>query len=69
MLGKYITQWRKERGMTCTELARQSGHPVSSIHGIERGANKNPHFRIIIDISNVLQVSLDDMQKAFDEKE
>ena len=68
MLGSFIKEHRKKLGLSCSELARRSGHPVSSIHGIETGENKNPRFRIIIDIANVLEISLEEMQKAFDNK-
>lgn len=68
MLGEYIKECRNKLNWSCAELARQCGHPVSSIHGIESGANQNPRFQIIIDLSNALQVSLEDMKKAFESK-
>ena len=58
---------QNERGvnMSLAKLAKLSGHPVSSLHGIENGDNQNPRFEIIIDISQVLGVSLDEMKAAF----
>lgn len=67
MFGEFIKKSREAQGMSCSELARRSGHPVSSIHGIETGANKNPRFRIIIDLSRVLNISIEDMRAAFEE--
>lgn len=65
MLGEFIAHRRKELGLSQSKLARLSGHPVSSIHGIENGDNLNPRFEIIIDLCQVLDVSLDDMKTAF----
>ncbi len=67
MFGEFIRKSREALGLSCSELARQAGHPVSSIHGIETGANKNPRFRIIIDLSRVLNISIEDMRTAFEE--
>ena len=65
MFGNFIAQKRKELGLSLAKLAKLSGHPVSSLHGIENGDNQNPRFEIIIDISQVLGVSLDEMKAAF----
>lgn len=65
MFGNYIKSRREKLGWSCAELARKSGHPLSSIHGIEKGANQNPRFQIIIDIGEALGISLDDMKAAY----
>lgn len=65
MLGSFITKRRKELGLSLAKLAKKSGHPVSSIHGIENGDNQNPRFEIIIDLCKALDVSLDEMKAAF----
>jgi transcriptional regulator with XRE-family HTH domain len=44
-------------------LPGQSGHAVSTIHGIENGDNKNPSFKMIGDIAKVLGLSLDELYK------
>ena len=67
MFGEYISMKRKEMGLSLAKLAKLSGHPVSSIHGIENGDNQNPRFEIIIDLCNTLNVSLDEMKAAFTE--
>lgn len=66
MFGEFIRKNREALDLSCSELARRSGHPVSSIHGIETGANKNPRFRIVIDLSRVLNISLEGMQEAIE---
>lgn len=65
MFGNYIRSCREKLGWSCAELARKSGHPVSSIHGIETGANQNPRFQIIIDIGETLGISLDSLKAAY----
>ena len=66
MLADIIRQIRIKRFLSEAEVARRSGHPVSSIHGIECGDNKNPGFRIMYDLSRVLSFSLDELaEEAF----
>lgn len=67
MLGAFVTDCRKKRGLSKAKLAKLSGHPVSTIHGIENGDNQNPRFEIIIDLCKALDVSLEDMKNAFSE--
>ena len=61
MLNDQIREIRIKSGMSQSELARKSGHAVSTIHGIENGDNKNPSFVTIGDISKVLNISLDEL--------
>lgn len=65
MLGEIIKKNRIEKGLSCYALAKSSGHPVSSIHGIETGINQNPRFEIICDISDVLGISVEVLKKEF----
>lgn len=64
MLAAIIRQIRKKRQLSQSELGRRSGHPVSTIHGIENGDNQNPGFFILGDIAQVLGVSLDELYSA-----
>lgn len=64
MLAAIIRQVRKKRLLSQAELARRSGHPVSTIHGIENGDNQNPGFFTLGDIAQVLGVSLDELYSA-----
>ena len=68
MFGDFIRAKRTERELSLAELARRSGHSVSTLHGIENGDNKNPRFRIIIDLCEVLNISLDEMREAFEKE-
>lgn len=65
MLGETIKKMRLEQGLSCYELAKRSGHPVSSVYGIENGDNKNPRFEILCDIADVLNVPIEDFKKSF----
>lgn len=56
MLGNIIRQIRIKRHLSQSELARRSGHVVSTIHGIENGDNENPGFKLIGDIASVLEI-------------
>ena len=67
MLSETIKKIRIKKGLSCYALAKRSGHPVSSIHGIETGINKNPRFKIICDIADVLDISVDVLKKEFQE--
>ena len=69
MLSDKIRQERQKKGLSQSELARRSGHAVSTIHGIENGDNRNPSFRTICDIAKVLGIPLDELyQDVLNEK-
>ncbi|MDR1754373.1 MAG: helix-turn-helix domain-containing protein [Eubacterium sp.] len=59
MIGDKIRQLRTEKCMSLAELARRASRTVSTIHGIESGKNKNPSFRMICDIADVFNVSIE----------
>lgn len=63
MLNDKIRAIRIKNGMSQSELARRSGHAVSTIHGIENGNNQNPSFKMIGDIAMVLGISLDELYR------
>ena len=64
VLSSKIRQARIDRGLSESELARQSGHAVSTIHGIENGDNENPGFKLIGDIASVLEIPLDELYQT-----
>jgi transcriptional regulator with XRE-family HTH domain len=69
MLKDKIREIRIKKDMSQSELARRSGHAVSTIHGIENGDNKNPSFKMIGDIAKVLGIPLDELyQERIKEK-
>lgn len=61
MISDKIRQTRRKKGLSKSDLARKSGHAVSTIHGIENGDNNNPSFKIICDIAKVLSIPLDEL--------
>jgi len=63
MLSDKIREIRIKKDLSQSELARRSGHAVSTIHGIENGDNKSPSFKIIGDIAAVLGIPLDELYK------
>jgi transcriptional regulator with XRE-family HTH domain len=64
MIGNIIRKIRIKRLLSESELARRSGHAVSTIHGIENGDNENPGFKLIGDIASVLEIPLDELYQA-----
>ena len=69
MLSDKIRGIRIIQGMSQSQLARRSGHAVSTIHGIENGDNKNPSFKTICDIAKVLEIPLNELyQEALSKK-
>lgn len=68
MLNDKIREIRIKKQLSQSELARQSGHAVSTIHGIENGDNKNPSFKMVGDIAKVLAIPLDNLYQEYEEK-
>lgn len=64
MLGDKIRQKRKKLFLSEYELARRSGHSVSTIYGIENGNNKNPGFNIVCDLARVLGIPLEELDES-----
>lgn len=69
MLSDKIRKLRVKNGLSQSDLARKSGHAVSSVHNIESGYNQNPSFTTVGDIAHVLGVSLDELYRACYETE
>lgn len=64
MLGDIIRKIRIKSCMSQSELARKSGHAVSTIHNIESGYVKCPGFKAIGDIAHVLGIPLEDLYQV-----
>lgn len=60
-IGKIIKECRTSQHLTQTEVAKQSGLSLSTVHGIESGENKEPSFKKIAAICKVLNLSLDEL--------
>ena len=65
MLNDKIRELRIKNSMSQSELARKSGHSVSTIHNIESGYNKSPGFKSIGDIAHVLGIPLEDLYQEY----
>lgn len=58
MIGKNISDLRKKRGMTLSELAERSNISKSYLSVIERNINENPSIQVIKKLAAVLDVDL-----------
>ena len=58
MIGNKIYYFRKQRGLTLSELAKRALISKSYLSNIERNINKNPSIQIMEKIAGVLQVDL-----------
>jgi DNA-binding XRE family transcriptional regulator len=67
MLKNVIKEERKKKKLSLSELARRSGHAVSTLHAIENGENSNPSYRTIADICAALNLSLDELERHIQE--
>lgn len=56
--GVRLTQYREERKLSMSELARQLGIDYMQVHRYEKGQSV-PSFETAIRLANVLQMSLD----------
>ena len=58
MISNNIYKFRKQRGISLSELAERAKISKSYISNIERNLNSNPSIKVIEKISSVLQVDL-----------
>ena len=65
MLSELIKSKRISLGISIYRLSKITNHPVSTLHHLENGLIKNPRFELIIDVSEALGLSLDEMKKAY----
>ena len=63
MLKSVIKEEREKKKLSLSELARRSGHAVSTLHAIESGKNSNPSYRTVADICAALGLSLDELEQ------
>lgn len=67
-VGKNITQFRQERGMTQKELADLAIVHVSYLAAIEE-EKKNPHVKTLARIASCLGVTIEDLMNKGDDQE
>jgi XRE family transcriptional regulator, master regulator for biofilm formation len=58
MIGATITQLRKQKGMTLTDLAERASISKSNLSNIERNINTNPSIRVLERIADVLETDV-----------
>jgi transcriptional regulator with XRE-family HTH domain len=63
MLAENIKRFRKQRGISQEELAREAGVTYSTLIKLESGSNKNPTVKTLQQIAQALGVTLDDLVK------
>ncbi len=61
LIGEKIKQLRKEKRMSLSELAEKAGVAKSYLSSIERNLQSNPSIQFIEKISQVLDVSVNDL--------
>ncbi|OLO42177.1 hypothetical protein BTR23_02850 [Alkalihalophilus pseudofirmus] len=59
MVGQTIRKFRKEKGLTQTELAIRAGVDKSYLRSIERKDNEYPSFTFVEKIAQALNISVD----------
>ncbi|PLR68106.1 MULTISPECIES: helix-turn-helix domain-containing protein [Bacillaceae] len=58
MIGERIRKYRKERGLSLSELADRAGVAKSYLSSIERNLQSNPSVQFLEKVSTVLGVSM-----------
>ncbi len=58
MIGATITQLRKQKGLTLTDLAERASISKSNLSNIERNLNTNPSIRVLERIADVLETDV-----------
>lgn len=58
MIGEYIYETRKKRGLTLSELAARADISKSYLSNIERNIYKNPSIQVVKNIARVLEIDL-----------
>ena len=59
-IGRRIQEQRRKQGLTQDQLSEMAGLSTQHISGVENGKTKFS-FQVIMDIVNVLQVSMDEL--------
>lgn len=63
-ISRLIKMNRLKKKMTLNQLAKMSGHAVTTIRNIESGKHMNFAFKTAYDISRILRISLKDFAHA-----
>jgi transcriptional regulator with XRE-family HTH domain len=60
-IGQRIRNWRKIRGITQEQLARQADMPYTTLSKIESNVIKNPSIETVKKISEGLDITIDEL--------
>ncbi|MDG5788761.1 helix-turn-helix domain-containing protein [Evansella sp. AB-P1] len=63
MIGERVKKYRKEAGMTLTELAEKAGVAKSYLSALERNIQTNPSVQFLEKVAAVLNISIDHLIK------
>lgn len=61
LIGANIKKLRQEKNLTISEFAKRSGVAKSYLSSLERNSQSNPSIEVLIKVSKVLGVSVDDL--------
>ncbi|MCM8782451.1 MAG: helix-turn-helix domain-containing protein [Candidatus Omnitrophica bacterium] len=63
MLAENIKKYRKKKGWSQEQLAKESGITYSTLIKIESGVNKNPTIQTLTKLASAFGVSVDNLIK------
>ncbi|WP_416149357.1 helix-turn-helix domain-containing protein [Salipaludibacillus sp. HK11] len=63
MVGERVKKYRKEAGMSLTELAEKAGVAKSYLSALERNIQTNPSIQFLEKIAGVLKVTMNQLLK------
>ncbi|MBU9712110.1 helix-turn-helix domain-containing protein [Evansella tamaricis] len=69
MVGERVKKYRKEAGLTLTELADRAGVAKSYLSALERNIQTNPSIQFLEKIAAVLNITIDHLLKDMDNME
>lgn len=68
-IGYVVRVEREKQHITQDNLAKQIGYSSTQIWRLENGGIKNPAYRMIIQIENILHVNMQDKVQSFEENQ
>lgn len=68
-IGYVVRVEREKRHITQDDLAKQIGYSSTQVWRLENGGIKNPAYRMIVQIENILHVNMQDKVQSFEENQ
>ena len=68
-IGYVVRVEREKQHITQDDLAKQIGYSSTQVWRLENGGIKNPTYRMIIQIENILHVNMQDKVQSFEENQ